>query len=60
MLTIQISDPEMEKTIKHAFVEFIQLQKVKQDVAISIKPFDARNAKPLKNVMRNVRAKYEQ
>ncbi len=71
MLSIQIDDPELEKTIKHAFggndnlignafVAFIQSQTIKQDVAISIKQLDAGNATPLKNVMRDVRAKYEQ
>ena len=71
MLSIQIDDQELEKSIKQvfggnddligsAFVEFIQLQKVKQDVAISIKQLDAGNAKSFKNVMRDVRVKYEQ
>lgn len=71
MLSIQIDDPELEKSIKQvfggnddligsAFVEFIHSQKVKRDVAISIKQLDAGNAKSLKNVMRAVRAKYEQ
>lgn len=70
MLSIQIDNPELGKSIKHvfgdnenvigsAFVEFIQLQKVKQDVAISIKQIDSGNAKSLKNVMKAVRAKYE-
>lgn len=70
MLSIQIDNPELEKSIKQvfgdneniigsAFVEFIQLQKMKQDVAISIKQLDSGNAKSLKNVMKNVRAKYE-
>ena len=70
MLSIQIDNPELEKSIKQvfgdneniigsAFVEFIQLQKVKQDVAISIKQLDSGNAKSLKNVMKDVRAKYE-
>jgi len=71
MLSIQIDDPELEKSIKQvfggnddligsAFVEFIHSQKVKRDVAISIKQLDVGNAKSLKNVMRAVRAKYEQ
>ena len=70
MLSIQIDNLELEKSIKQvfgdnenmigsAFVEFIQLQKVKQDVVISIKQLDSGNAKSLKNVMKNVRAKYE-
>jgi len=70
MLSIQIDNPELEKSIKqvfgdneniigNAFIEFIQLQKMKQDVAISIKQLDSGNAKSLKNVMKNVRAKYE-
>jgi len=71
MLSIQIDDPELEKSIKQAFggnddligsafVEFIHSQKVKRDVAISIKQLDGGKVQSLKNVMRAVRAKYEQ
>jgi len=70
MLSIQIDNPELEKSIKQvfgsnealicsAFVEFVQLQKVKQDVGISITQLDAGHAKSLNNVMKDIRAKYE-
>lgn len=70
MLSIQIDNPELEKSIRQvfggnedlissAFVEFVQLQKVKQDIGISIRQLDAGNAKSLKHVMRDIRAKYE-
>ena len=71
MLSIQIDNPELEKSLKqvfggnedlisNAFVEFVQLQKVKQDVGISITQLDAGNAKSLKNVMKDIRSKYEE
>ena len=71
MLSIQIDNPELEKSleqvfggnedlISNAFVEFVQLQKVKQDVGISIKQLDAGNVKSLKNVMMDIRAEYEE
>ena len=52
MLRIKIDNPELEKSIQHvfgdneqamvnAFVEFIRLQTVKQDVAISIEQLDS-------------------
>ena len=70
MLSIQIDNPEMEKSIKQvfgdnealigsAFMEFVHLQKVKQDVGISIKQLDSGESKSLKNVMGDIRAKYE-
>lgn len=70
MLSIQIDNPELEKSIKQifgsnddlissAFMEFVQLQKVKQDVGISIKQLDAGHAKSLRSVMKDIRAKYE-
>jgi len=70
MLNIQIDDPELEKKIRYAFggndelignafVEFIQLQKIKRDAAISIRQHDAGHSQSLSNVMGDVRAKYK-
>ncbi len=70
MLNIQIDDSELEESIKYAFgdnnelignafVKFIQMQKIKQDVAISIEQLDAGNRQPLKHVMGKLQAKYE-
>ena len=66
MLSIKIDNPEMEKSIQHvfgdneqamvnAFVEFIRLQTVKQDVAISIEQLDSGQKKSLQDVMKAVR-----
>ena len=48
MLSIKIDNPELEKSIQqvfgnneHAFVEFIHLQTLKKDVAISIEQLDS-------------------
>lgn len=70
MLKIQIDNPELEKSIKQtyghdtksiakAFSDFIQQQKLKQDIGISITQFDDGKAIPMENVMRDIQAKYE-
>lgn len=70
MLNIHIDNPELEKNIKQtygedtksiarAFSDFIQQQKIKQDIGISIEQLDAGEALPLGDVMNDIRAKYE-
>lgn len=70
MLSIQINDPELEKSIKQtygndldsltsAFAEFIQQQKIKRDIDISIKQLDAGEGIPLAQTIGEIRAKYE-
>ena len=70
MLNIHIDNPELEQDIKQtygedtgsiakAFLEFIQQQKIKQDVGVSIKQLDAEEGIPLDDVMKDVRARYE-
>ena len=70
MLNIQIDNPELEKNIKNtygedtksiarAFFEFIQQQKIKQDVGVSIEQLKSGKSIPLGDVMNNIRAKYE-
>lgn len=70
MLNISIDNPELEKKLKQAygddepsmtraFCDFIEQQKIKYDIGISIKQFDAGDSIPLKKVMNNIRVKYE-
>ena len=70
MLNIHIDNPELEKNIKQtygedtnsiarAFFEFIQQQKIKQDIGISIEQLDAGKGILLADVMNDIRAKYE-
>ena len=70
MLDIHIENPEIEKSIRQtygdddqaiakAFFEFIQQQKIKQDIGVSIKQLEAGESVPLKDVMQGIRAKYE-
>ena len=70
MLNIHIDNPELEKNLKQtygedtksiarAFFEFIQQQKTKQDIGISIEQLDAGKGIPLADVMNDIRAKYE-
>ena len=70
MLRIKIDNPELEKSIQHvfgdneqamvnAFVEFIRLQTVKQDGAISVEQLDSGQKKSLHDVMKAVRSKCE-
>ena len=70
MLNIQIDNPELEKSIKQtygddtksigkAFFDFIQQQKLKQDIGVSIQQLDDGKAIPMENVMRDIQGKYE-
>ncbi len=70
MLNIRIDNPELEKSIKQtyggdtvgiasAFSEFIQQQKIKQDIGVSVEQLDAGEGIALGNVMKDIRAKYE-
>jgi len=70
MLNIHIDNPELEQNIKQtygedtgsiakAFLEFIQQQKIKQDIGVSIEQLDAEEGIPLDDVMKDVRARYE-
>ncbi|MEE9492434.1 MAG: hypothetical protein V3W04_03505 [Gammaproteobacteria bacterium] len=70
MLNIQIDNPELEKSIKHAygddtksiaiaFSEFIKQQQIKRDIGISIKQLDSGEGIPLSNAVSEIRAKYE-
>ena len=70
MLTINIDNHDLEQNIKQtfgdnqstmieAFVEFIQQQKVKSDIGISIKQLDNGEGISLKETMNDLRSKYE-
>ncbi len=70
MLSIQIDNPELEKNIKQAygddtrsiaraFVEFIQQQKIKQDIGISIEQLESGEGIAFSDVMKDIRTKYE-
>lgn len=70
MLNIHIDNPELEKNIKQtygedtksiarAFFDFIQQQKIKQDIGISIEQLDAGKGIPLGDAMKDIRAKYK-
>ncbi len=70
MLNIHIDNPELEKSIKQtygddsqsiarAFFEFIQQQKIRQDIGVSIKQLEAGDSVSLEDVMRDIRATYE-
>jgi len=70
MLNIRIDNPEIEKKLKqyfgddkqsivNAFLKFVQQEKIKQDIGISIEQLDAGEAVPLSQVMSETRAKYE-
>ncbi len=70
MLNIRIDNPELEKSIKQtygedtvgiasAFSEFIQQQKIKQDIGVSVEQLGAGEGIALGNVMKDIRAKYE-
>jgi len=66
MLTIQIDNPELEKSIKQiygedvsgiadAFSEFIQQQQIMLDIGVSIQQLDAGEGIVLSDVMNDVR-----
>lgn len=70
MLHIEIDNPELEKSLKQtygdnsnsiakAFADFIQQQKIKQDIGISIEQLDAGEGIPLNQAINEIRSKYE-
>jgi hypothetical protein len=69
MLNIQIDNPELEANIKqtygddvqsitNAFGEFIQQQRIRQDIAVSIKQLDAGEGIAMAEVMEGIRRQY--
>jgi len=69
MLNIQINNPELEESIKqtygddvqsiaNAFGEFIQQQRIRQDIAVSIKQLDAGEGIAMAEVMQGIRSQY--
>ena len=70
MLNILIDNPELERSIKQtygednnsiarAFAEFIQQQRVKQDIGVSIEQLDAGEGIPMAEAINDIRSKYE-
>ena len=70
MLNIHIDNPELEKSIEQtygndvasiasAFSNFIQEQKIKQDIGVSIQQLEAGDRVSLSDAMKDVRSKYE-
>ncbi len=70
MLNIQIDNPELEQSLKQtygensqsiarAFAEFVQQQKIKQDVGVSIEQLVAGQGIPLSQAINEIRASYE-
>lgn len=70
MLNIRIDNPELEQNIKqcfgddqqsivNAFLKFVQQEKIKRDIGISIEQLEAGEGVPLSQVMRETREKYE-
>jgi len=70
MLNIQINNPELEENIKqtygddmqsiaNAFGEFIKQQRIRQDIAVSIKQLDAGEGIAMAEVMEGIRSEYE-
>ena len=70
MLNIQIDNPELEQSLKQtygensqsiarAFAEFVQQQKIKQDVGVSIEQLVAGEGIPLSQAINEIRASYE-
>ena len=70
MLTINIDNPELEKSIKQtygedkqtlakAFMEFIQQKRIKQDIDISIQQLDAGEGITMEEVMKDIKSQYE-
>ncbi|MES0490773.1 MAG: hypothetical protein ABUK01_12315 [Leptospirales bacterium] len=70
MLNIHIDNPDVEKSLKqtygddeqsivNAFMEFVQQQRIKKDIGISIQQLDNGEKIPLKNAMKQIRSKYE-
>ena len=69
MLNIQIDNPELEQCIKQTygenshliakdFVDFIQQQKIKQDLSVSIEQLDAGQGIPMEHVFNDISRKF--
>lgn len=70
MLNIQIDNPELEQSLKQtygensqsivrAFAEFVQQQKIKQDIGVSIEQLETGQGIPLSQAINEIRASYE-
>jgi len=70
MLTIEIDNPELEEnlkqtygddnqSVKQAFIDFLQTQQVKQDVAIAMNEFSQDKALPMSTVFETIRVQYQ-
>lgn len=70
MLNIQIDNPELERNIRQtygedtrslakAFAEFVQQQRIKQDIGVSIEQLDAGEGVPLEQAIADIRTKGE-
>jgi deoxyadenosine/deoxycytidine kinase len=70
MLNIQIDNPELERNIRQtygedtrslakAFAEFVQQQRIKQDIGVSIEQLDAGEEVPLEQAIADIRTKGE-
>jgi hypothetical protein len=70
MLNIQIDNYELERSIKQtygenshsiakAFAEFIQHQKIKQDIDISVQQIESGKGIVLDQAIKEIRSKYE-
>ncbi|MCF6286717.1 MAG: hypothetical protein L3K26_16215 [Candidatus Hydrogenedentes bacterium] len=70
MLNIQIDNPELEESIQQcygddfesiakAFFAFIQQERIKRDIGVSITQLDSGEGIPMRAVMQEIRAKYE-
>jgi len=69
MLNIHIDNPELEARIKQTFGEdtrsigqafssFIQQQRIKQDIGVSIEQLEAGESASLADVVKDIRTKY--
>ena len=70
MLNITIDDPELENSVRkiygnneqamvNAFAEFLQQQKIQQEVGDAIQQLEEGKGIPLSQAIQEVRAKYE-
>ena len=70
VLNLQINNPKLENDLKEtygsdaqsigkAFLEFIQQQKIKQDIGISIEQLDQGKVISMEETIQNIRAKYK-
>jgi hypothetical protein len=70
MLNIHIDDPELERDIRQtfgddarsiarAFSRFIQQQRIRQDIGVSIEQLEAGESTALGDVVKDIRTKYE-